>query len=128
FAGPVTARNAASIADLFASRGEAARVEISTLVDPEAFAELHRAGFALRGFEHVLGRSLEDLEPQSDSIAVQRLEPRQDPVFTRIAVDGFLRPDGSTSGDEEFPRAVLEEVMTDLTGAPGMCGYLARID
>lgn len=129
FVGPVTARDAASIADLFASRGEAARVEISTLVDPEAFAELHRAGFALRGFEHVLGRSLEDLEPQSDSsIAVQRLEPRQDPVFTRIAVDGFLRPDGSTSGDEEFPRAVLEEVMTDLTGAPGMRGYLARID
>lgn len=128
FGGPVAVGDVEAIAALFAGAGEPARVELSTLVDPSILTAFTSRGFALQSFEHVLGLPVREIEEGGGEILVERVAPAASRDWGEVAVEGFLHPDGTGTGEEEFPREALETVMHDFARAPEMRGYVARID
>lgn len=128
FRGPVGGRDVEVIAGVFRSVGEPARLELSTLVDPSILTAFTSRGFALQSFEHVLGLPLQRIEGGTGEIVVERVAPAESRDWGEVAVEGFLHPDGTGTGEEEFPRQALETVMHDFARAPAMRGYVARID
>lgn len=129
--GPVLEADVDAILELCRSRGEPARAEISTLVDPAVFGVFAGCGFRLQAFEHVLGLRI-DPEAAGSTLAgieiVRAADEASEAVWGEVAVAGFLVPDGTGAAEEELPRAALEQVMADFTRAPGLERYVARID
>lgn len=131
FGPPVREADVDAILALFRAAGEAARAEISTLVDPAVFAAFAGCGFRLQAFEHVLGLRVgrEAVAAAPTGIEIERADDdAAEAPWGEIAVEGFAVPDGTGAAEEELPRAALEQVMADFTRAPGLARYLARID
>jgi GNAT superfamily N-acetyltransferase len=123
----------AELEEQWRSRNELVRVELSVLADAENGTILTRRGYRLIGFEHEMGRLLDDLgdEPSSEvaGLRIERVPPHDVPLWREIAVTGFLHLDGTGTGSEDsFSREALEQMMSDFVGAPGFDLYLARIE
>jgi GNAT superfamily N-acetyltransferase len=108
------------------------QAEVSTLASPAFHAALTRRGYVLQGFENVLGRRL---HADDDHQTMPAIEVAESPVeefgsWMDVVVTGFDHPDatGAGSGVPPPPRAVVEEVMGDMAGAPGLRRYVALVD
>jgi GNAT superfamily N-acetyltransferase len=114
---------------LFAGHGAPTRFEVASLADPAVVAALTRRGYVLQGFEDVLGQALAPgrVVPAADEVSVALDGPDGFPTWLDTVVTGFATPDAQGAGEpEDFPREVLEEVITDMTAAEGFSRYLAR--
>jgi hypothetical protein len=114
----------------FRARGTAVQVELSNLADPSIGARLTRRGYALVGFENVLGLALPAVGvPNVPSIEVTESGPEELETWLDVVVAGFASPDTQgVSSHEEFPRDVLRTALADLAASGRLRRYLARID
>ena len=119
----------AAIEFAFAQRATPVRVELASLASPELAALLSSRGYRFVGFENVLGLALADRAPAATTAGVEVTESTPDEFsgWLDVVVTGFAHPDEQgVPTDEEFPRDVLESVMTDLAGGHGFSRYVAR--
>ncbi|MBP1644302.1 MAG: GCN5-related N-acetyltransferase [Acidobacteria bacterium] len=129
FAGVPAAAELDAVERAFAARGEAVRVELATLGDPECGTLLTRRGYALAGFENVLGLPLPApaAHPAAPGLEVAASGEAEMDLWLDVVVTGFAHPDTQgVPSDEEFPREVLERVIGDLASGSGFKRYLAR--
>jgi GNAT superfamily N-acetyltransferase len=113
----------------FAERGAPLRVELSTLGEPSVGALLTRRGYVLCGFENVLGRALPatGLPEAADGVELTIAGEEDLARWLDVVVTGFMTPDTQgVASNEEFPRAVIEEVIADMAGVEGLVRWLAH--
>jgi GNAT superfamily N-acetyltransferase len=112
----------------FGARGTATQVELASLADPAIGADLTSRGYQLVSFENVLGRSLHgELQPVTPPGVEVRLSDDR-AAWLDVVVDGFAHPDvEGVPSHEEFPREILEKVISDTEQA-GATPYLAYRD
>ncbi len=125
---------------LYDARGGEMRVEQASLADPAVAAMLRRRGFALVGYENVLGLALtpdivaacagECETARERGIEVAKVPDEESRAWVRIAAEGFLHPDtfDGPPPTESFARESLERIFADFSSAPGCALYLARRD
>lgn len=120
-----------AIEEEWRGRGEPVRFELSALAEAENGTVLTRRGYRLIGFEHELGRSLDDVGQGSLAIDGLSIEPVTDDLieaWRNVVVDGFFHLDGTGTGSEEsFTRDTLDQVMGDFVRAPGLDKFLVRV-
>jgi ribosomal protein S18 acetylase RimI-like enzyme len=111
------------------------RVELSSLGDPATGKLLSKRGYALSGFENVLGLSLGSPAapppaPASAGLVIERTTPQEVPVFIEVITTGFMHPDtfDGPSTVEPIDRALIEPIFQDITSLEGFSQYLARRD
>ncbi|MEM9453507.1 MAG: GNAT family N-acetyltransferase [Myxococcota bacterium] len=145
FAGPVDGTELGAafepVEQAFARAGLPVQVELSTLADPSILPVLVARGYALTGFEHVLGRPLSSEAPGDapddtpgevwgaidDDVEIAPCGEDELNVWLDALVTGFVHPDRQgVPSHEEFPREALERVIGDMASTPGFVRYLAR--
>jgi GNAT superfamily N-acetyltransferase len=110
------------------------RVELSSLADPSIGKLLSERGYALSGFENVLGYSLDaarsEATPLASGITIERITARDRDSWIDVIVTGFLHPDSfdGPSIAEPLDRALLDPVFKDIALLEGFAQYLARRD
>ena len=116
-----------------AARNAQVQVEISTLGYPALGRMLTERGYALVGFENVLGLALDAAYPparQPDpSIAISRPSTQEDDgAWLEAVLTGFLNQDtyDGPASHESFDGDVLRRVYEDMANARGFERYLAR--
>jgi GNAT superfamily N-acetyltransferase len=115
----------------FARRGVPLRAEVSSLADPSVMTALTARGYALSGFENVLGRAAAmEVEPSPAAIVVHRVAADAMDEWMSVVVDGFLHPDSfdGPPPTESFDRATIERAFGDSLSVDGWRCYLARRD
>jgi hypothetical protein len=128
-AGPLDEAALAAVEQAYTTRGVAVQVELPTHADPSVGALLTRRGYALVGFEDVLGRTLR-LEdgPEELAVRVTTSEAGELRLWLDTIVTGFASPDGQgVPSHDSFGREALERAIADLAAAAGMTRYLARV-
>jgi GNAT superfamily N-acetyltransferase len=138
FGEPLTEEDVVRLEAVYDRLGAELRVEQSSLADPQVAAMLTRRGYALAGYENVLGI---DLTPQlvaavtsacerarGEGIEVARVAGDQSPTWVATVAEGFLSPDSfdGPPPTESFTRETMERIFADFGGAPGCLLYLAR--
>jgi ribosomal protein S18 acetylase RimI-like enzyme len=123
---------------LYDARGGEIRVEQSSLADPAVASMLTRRGYALIGYENVLGLPLtadvvsafarEREAARTHGIEIAAAAPAETGTWIRTATEGFLTPDrfDGPPPTETFARESIERIFEDFSGAPGCAFYLAR--
>ena len=131
FAGPLDETELAAVERDYAERGLPVRVELSNLAEPSIGALLTRRGYALVGFENVLGRPLAaGAEPgRADGVAVAESGQGEMRLWMDLVIDAFAHADEQgIPSDESFPRDVLESAYLDMESTGDFRRYLARLD
>jgi len=111
------------------ARGAAVQVELATLAEGGIAERLTARGYALVGFENVLGRRLDRAERWGEraGIAVERSGDGELETWLDVVVSAFAAPDGQgVASHEDFPRAALERVIRGMASARGLVRFLAR--
>lgn len=129
FSGPLDGAELAVVEAEFALRGAAVQVELSSLADPSLGPFLSDRGYALQGFENVLGLPLPAEAPPTGGADTEIARSGDDELrlWLDVVVSGFAAPDlQGVPSHESFPREVLERVMGDMAGGVGFLRYLAR--
>ncbi len=110
-------------------RGAAVQVELSTLADPAIGTMLTGRGYALVGFENVLGLALGDSRRPAAllDVRVERAEAADIDAWLDVVATGFAAPDeAGVPSHEKYDRDALERVIRPMSQARGMVRYLAR--
>ena len=131
FAGPLDPDAWEAIEDAFDERAAIVRVEVSTLADPSIAEYLTRQGYALIGFENVLGIPLPATLARTSwpDIAIDPVRDDEAAAWLDVVVDGFAAPDDQgVPSHESYPRDVMAAAITDVTAGAGVVRYLARYD
>ncbi|HEU4412247.1 MAG TPA: GNAT family N-acetyltransferase [Polyangiaceae bacterium] len=131
FEGPLDGALLEAIEAEFLRRGSALQAEVSALADPAVLQALARRGYALVGFENVLGLRLAAAAPATapgGAVSVSPAGPGEERAWREALVDGFGQPDGSRPERETFSREALGVVFDDVARARGLRRYLARVD
>lgn len=119
----------------FDARGAPLQAEIATLADSSVVRLLSGRGYALVGFENVLGVRLADLAaerlavvPPSGLLISGVGEADGETWFDTVST-GFLHADVVPGGEshESFQREALERALRDLAQVPDFTRYLARV-
>lgn len=120
----------AAIEERWRARGEAMRVELSSLALPSVGQALTARGYQLMGFENVLGRSLAEVEHlvTAPPVTLELLAPEDTRLWIDVTVEGFAVPDERPAQTESYPRDVLEGIFLDFARAHGFRRYLARVN
>ncbi|PXX68542.1 hypothetical protein DFR70_102224 [Nocardia tenerifensis] len=121
----------AAVEEAFAERAAPIQFEVSTLADPGVAERLTRRGYALIGFENVLGLRLEPDRKANTAVRVEvsPVEPDELDAWLDIVIDGFATPDTQgVASHEEFPREALADSIRDIAAATGFTRSLARVD
>jgi len=130
FGAPLDEYALAAIEQEFDARGASLRVEFSTLADGAIAATLSRRGYALAGFENVLGLELPRQQPAASppGVTISRTAAAETRTWIETVIDGFFQPDvfDGPPPTETFARDTLLAVYDDFVGAPGVVLYLAR--
>lgn len=129
FAGPPDDAELAAIEAAFAERGAAVQVELASLADPAIAARLTRRGYALVGFEDVLGQALGPSHARAPTGDVTVAAADDDAAWIRLLGEGFAHPDLGPEGGqthESFAQSSLEQVFGHFLAAPGLRRYVAR--
>jgi GNAT superfamily N-acetyltransferase len=138
-----------AIEEEWRGRGEPVRFELSALAEAQNGTVLTRRGYRLIGFEHEMGRSLDDVgedfppslklrrtrrslggsgSPAIEGLTIERVSDDLIPIWREVVVDGFFHLDGTGTGSEEsFTRDALDQMMGDFAKAPGVDKFLVRI-
>lgn len=103
------------------------RFEVATVCEPAFFEALSRRGYALSGFENVLGRALVPGQPLAlvEGVDVRPTRPEESEAWMETLIDGFAAPDGSAAQAESFPREALESVFRLTEGVDVLERFLA---
>jgi len=112
------------------SRGEAVRVELSTLDDGAAARMLTARGYRLLGFENVLGRRLtasDGVGPGTEGPEIVIAADADLERWIEITLDAFAQPDAGPLPTEEHPRDELAAVFRDISRMSGVTRYFAMI-
>jgi GNAT superfamily N-acetyltransferase len=133
FGGMPAEEELAAVETQFAARGAPVQVELCALAESGIAERLTRRGYALVGFENVLGRRLtaaETFETRGD-VTVERNAGsgggRELDGWIDVVARAFATPDAQgLASHESYPREEIERVMRDLAGARGLVRYLAR--
>lgn len=131
FGGPLEIPALEAVEAAYRDRGAAVRVELASLGDPEVGRQLTARGYLLNGFENVLGKNLNGIKarPHAEGISVTPLAAGEENLWLDAVVDGFAAPDEQgVQADEDYPREVLVQVISDLAAAASLTRYLARVD
>ena len=117
----------------FADRSAPLQFEVSTLADPALVRTLTGRGYALVGFENVLGLPLAGMAAAvlPDGVEVALASADESPGWLETVATGFMTPDvfdGPASHEPPVPREVLDRVFGDTMAASGFEHYLARRD
>lgn len=108
------------------------RVELSSLGDPDIGKLLSRRGYALSGFENVLGLSLGSpgaLAPAASAhVTIERTTPQDVEAWIDVIATGFMHPDifDGPSTQEPIDRALIEPFFQDIALLDAYSRYLAR--
>jgi ribosomal protein S18 acetylase RimI-like enzyme len=115
-------------------RGGTVQVEPSTMADPGVAKALTQRGYALIGFENVLGLALETAaaakQQRGDAPRVDAVRPEESADWIALMAEGFAHPDtfDGPPSHEAFARDAIAQVMRDVSAVPGYRGFLARRD
>jgi GNAT superfamily N-acetyltransferase len=114
---------------LFASHNAPLQAEVSTLASPELHACLVVRGYQPRGFENVLGHSLNDADLAApDGIALAEVGDGELLGWMDMMVTAFAAPDtGGVGGDAVPPSGELRRWLTLTMRVPGFELVAARI-
>lgn len=135
---PLDESDVVRLEDRYDARGGEIRVEQSSLADPAVASMLTRRGFALIGYENVLGLAL--TAEVAAALARERETARAAGIevgltddasmWIRTTAEGFLHPDAfdGPPPTESFARESMERIFADFSSAPGCQLYLARRD
>jgi hypothetical protein len=116
------------------------RVEQSSLADPAVAALLTRRGYALAGYENVLGLELsaevvsafarDVASARERGSAVAAVPEEESASWIRTVAEGFLQPDAfdGPPPTEAFARESLEGIFKDFSAAQGTRLYLSWRD
>jgi ribosomal protein S18 acetylase RimI-like enzyme len=110
------------------------RVELSSLGDPDIGKLLSRRGYALSGFENVLGLSLGSpgalASAASAHVTIERTTPQDVEAWIDVIATGFMHPDifDGPSTQEPIDRALVEPFFQDIALLDAYSRYLARRD
>jgi GNAT superfamily N-acetyltransferase len=129
FGGVPTTDEIAQIEKEFFARGAAVQVELCNLAESGVGERFTQRGYALVGFENVLGRALKLSAPhvQREGIAVQRSGDAELEAWIDVVITGFASPDTQgVASHESFPRDAAERAIREVTRARGFVRYLAR--
>jgi GNAT superfamily N-acetyltransferase len=130
FAGPLDERELEAVEAAYAERACPVQVELSCLAEPPIGELLTRRGYALVGFENVLGRllPLESAPTPADGIVVTPSAEEEVVTWTDVVVTGFASPDAQgVPSHEQYAREAVEAAIGDMAAA-GVVRYLARRD
>jgi len=128
----------AAIEREFDTRRTPVRVELSTLADADVAPMLTGRGYALIGFENVLGLLLSaemvtELRTgveadRTRGIAVERATVDDAATWIDVVTTGFHHPDvfDAPPSQESYPREALEATFKDFVGISGLAQYLIR--
>lgn len=103
------------------------QVELSTHASPSVGELLTSRGYALKGFECVVGCDPARCEVggSESGVTIERLDGDIE-EWIRVIVEGFLAPDAQgMPTHERFPRDVLERIIRDLAACESKRQYLA---
>ena len=135
---PLEESDLAHLEAIYDARNAEIRVEQSSLADPAVASLLTRRGYALVGYENVLGLALtpdvvSTFTSERDVARARGIDvTAADDVTTwiRTTAEGFLHPDvfDGPPPTESFGRETLEQVFADFGSAPGCRLFLARRD
>ncbi len=132
FSGPPDLDPLARVEARFAAVGSPVQAEVSTLADPAWHAAFGPRGYAVAGFENVLGLDLAQLgsRPAPGSVTIAEWPPSQAAAWIDVVATGFQHPDDvpAQAAGQEFPREVIERVFMEFAGAPGFRLYAALVD
>lgn len=140
FGEPLEEAALAALEAKYDARNGEIRVEQATLADPSVASMLTRRGYALIGYENVLGLALttpvvDDLSQRmkqdlTSGIAIARAREDEIKLWIETVTDGFLQPDRSDGPPptESFSREILMDVYEGLVRARSNVLYLARRD
>jgi ribosomal protein S18 acetylase RimI-like enzyme len=136
FGEPPTAAELEAVEHAFAARGTALQAEVSSLADPSVLRTLSQRGYALIGFENVLGLPLDaGIARNRDDATIEIVRAERGDAAASTAwmdavVTGFLQPDifDGPPSHESFDRDAMERILGDVFEAPSFERYLARID
>ena len=120
-----------AIEEAWRARGEPVRIELSALTDPAMASALGARGYALIGFENVLGRRLDDLPDQTlpPHLSIEALAAGDTRIWKDVMLDAFSNMDGTGSvADPTLSRDELERLLPEFDHLPGFTPYLARVD
>ncbi len=136
FNGRFDARDLDRVEAAFDAAGGEIRVELATLADPSIAATLTRRGYALIGYENVLGLALtadrvHDIEraiAAARDIEIVRAGAGDLPMWRDTVIEGFMHPDAfdGPPPTESFDRETLRGVFEESSLTPGIVAYLAR--
>jgi GNAT superfamily N-acetyltransferase len=120
------------IEQAYAEHGAPAQFEIATHAEPTLTNQLVARGYQLTGFEHVLGRSLEQIPdaPVPAGLVIRRALDTESAIWAAVLLDGALHPtEGETLAEhDDFDRATLERTYRDLSEQPTVARWLALRD
>ena len=134
FLGVPDERQFEEIEQEMAARSSPVQVEISTLAYPAVARMLTERGYALVGFENVLGLALDSATPPPvddvPSMSITQTTAENDGGWLDAVLTGFLNPDSydGPASHESFDPDVLRQVYEDMASARGFERYLARVD
>jgi hypothetical protein len=122
--------------DAVLGRAGSVQVELASLADPVIADSLGRRGYALVGFESVLGLSLPAAglvgHPVSgtDDVEIAVAASTEIDEWIDVGVDAFAHPDvgDGPASHESFPRDIVSRAMRDMSASQGFTAYLARRD
>jgi ribosomal protein S18 acetylase RimI-like enzyme len=133
FEGVPDRRQLEAIEREFADRKSPVQVELASLGDPAVAKLLTGRGYALLGFENVMGLPLDAatlgaLRPPAPGIEVAPAGADQTATWLNTVIDGFLHPDtfDGPPSHESFSRDVLERAYADALAAPSFERLIAR--
>jgi len=118
------------IENAFAARGSATQIELTHLADPEIATALVDRGYALIGFENVLGRAVDSGVERVSPPGVTVRESGDDEfdAWLDVVIDGFAHPDTQgVPSHEDFGREAIESAVRDMAAA-GVTRYVALCD
>ncbi|HUR37484.1 MAG TPA: GNAT family N-acetyltransferase [Terriglobales bacterium] len=132
FNGPLVITELEAVESAWRERNEPVRVELCSLVAPEFAQTLSARGYHLQGFEDALGRTLNALPSHETSAGIRVAPVANDADFRswkEISVTAFTSMDGTGSVvDDPLEREQMENILTNMTSAPGFRRYLAWLD
>ncbi len=130
FAGRVGDGELEAVEAAYAERGCPVQVELACLADPSVGALLTGRGYALVGFENVLGRVPTGAERTPiEGVVVSASADDELAAWIDVVVTGFDSPDAQgVPSHERYSRATAERVIGDMAAVPGLVRYLARRD
>jgi GNAT superfamily N-acetyltransferase len=92
---------------------------------------LTRRGYALNGFENVLGLSLAGARPPAgDAVVIRRTTPGESSRWVGVISKGFAVPDtfDAPASTDVVNTDVLDRIFDDIKDLDGFVGYLAYLD